>query len=82
MTKLLLVLSKDPFTTEIPDLVIDIANEAKTKGADVSLYLIEDGVTAARNHEYGQKLALSSIVASRCSQTIRVCCPEGSLTSS
>lgn len=57
MTKLLLVLSKDPFTTETPDLVIDIANEAKTRGADVSLYLIEDGVTAARNHEYGQKLA-------------------------
>jgi sulfur relay protein TusB/DsrH len=56
MTKLLLVLSKDPFTTEIPDLVIDIANEAKSKGADVSLYLIEDGVTAARKHEFGHKL--------------------------
>lgn len=57
MTSLLLILSKDPFTTETPDLVIDIANEAKTQGADVSLYLIEDGVTAARNHQFGQKLA-------------------------
>jgi sulfur relay protein TusB/DsrH len=57
MTNLLLVLSKDPFTTEIPDLVMDIAHEATAKGADVSLYLIEDGVTAARNHTFGQKLA-------------------------
>lgn len=57
MIKLLLVLSKDPFTTEIPDLVMDIAREATAKGADVSLYLIEDGVTAARNHAFGQKLA-------------------------
>lgn len=57
MTKLLLVLSKDPFTTEIPDLVIEIATEAKGKGADVSLYLIEDGVTAARNGEFGERIA-------------------------
>lgn len=57
MTKLLLVLSKDPFTTEIPDLVIEIAIEAKGKGADVSLYLIEDGVTAARNGEFGERIA-------------------------
>lgn len=57
MTNLLLVLSKDPFTTEIPDMVIDIANEAVNKGSDVSLYLIEDGVTAARKSEFGQKLA-------------------------
>lgn len=56
MTNLLLVLSKDPFTTEIPDLVIDIANEAVDKGSDVSLYLIEDGVTAARKSEFGKKL--------------------------
>ena len=57
MTKLLLVLTKDPFTTETPDLVVDVADEAKNKGADVALYLIEDGVTAAREHEFGQRIA-------------------------
>lgn len=57
MTNLLLVLSKDPFTTEIPDLVLDIGLDAKEKGNDVSLYLVEDGVTAARKSEFGNKLA-------------------------
>lgn len=56
MTGLLLVLSKDPYTTETPDLVLDIARNAKEKGSDVALYLIEDGVTAARNGEFGKKL--------------------------
>ncbi|MDO9517803.1 MAG: DsrE family protein [Methanosarcinaceae archaeon] len=56
MTKLLLVLSKDPFTTEIPELVTDIAIEAKGKGADVSLYLIEDGVTAARHGGFSERI--------------------------
>jgi len=57
MTNLLLVLSKDPYTTEIPDLVLDIGLNAKEKGNDVSIYLIEDGVTAARKSEFGNKLA-------------------------
>src|SRR5574341_2349982 len=57
MTRLLLVLSKDPYTTETPDLVLDIGLNAKEKGNDVSLYLIEDGVTAARKSEFGDKLA-------------------------
>ena len=57
MTKLLLVLSKDPYTTETPDLVLDIGLNAKEKGNDVSLYLIEDGITAARKSEFGNKLA-------------------------
>lgn len=57
MTSLLLVLTKDPFTTETPELVVGVADEAKNKGADVSLYLIEDGVTAAREHEFGQRIA-------------------------
>ncbi|MCZ7355356.1 MAG: DsrE family protein [Candidatus Methanoperedens sp.] len=56
MTSLLLVLSKDPYTTETPDLVVDIGINAKEKGNDVSLYLIEDGVTAARKSEFGKKL--------------------------
>ncbi|MBW6470686.1 MAG: DsrE family protein [Methanosarcinaceae archaeon] len=56
MTKLLLVLSKDPFTTEIPELVTDIAIEAKGKGADVSLYLIEDGVTVARHGGFSERI--------------------------
>ncbi len=56
MTELLLVLSKDPYTTEIPDLVIDIGINAKEKGNEVALYLIEDGVTAARNGVFGKKL--------------------------
>jgi sulfur relay protein TusB/DsrH len=56
MTNLLLVLSKDPFTTETPDLVLDIGRNAKEKGNEVSLYLIEDGVTAARKSEFGNKL--------------------------
>jgi sulfur relay protein TusB/DsrH len=56
MTSLLLVLSKDPYTTETPDLVLDIGINAKEKGNDVSLYLIEDGVTAARKSEFGKKL--------------------------
>ena len=56
MTTLLMVLSKDPYTTETPDLVIDIGMDAKAKGNDVSLYLIEDGVTAARKSEFGNKL--------------------------
>ena len=57
MTGLLLVLSKDPYTTETPDLVLDIGLNAKEKGNDVSIYLIEDGVTAARKSEFGNKLA-------------------------
>ncbi len=56
MTKLLMVLSKDPYTTETPDLVLDIGLNAKDKGNDVSLYLVEDGVTAARKTEFGNKL--------------------------
>jgi sulfur transfer complex TusBCD TusB component (DsrH family) len=56
MTKLLLILSKDPYTTETPDLVLDIGLNAKEKGNDVAFYLIEDGVTAARNGEFGKKL--------------------------
>ena len=56
MTNLLLVLSKDPYTTEIPNLVLDIGLKAKAKGNNVSLYLVEDGVTAARKSEFGNKL--------------------------
>ncbi len=57
MTNLLLVLSKDPYTTEIPNLVLDIGLNAKAKkGSNVSLYLVEDGVTAARKSEFGNKL--------------------------
>ncbi len=56
MKTLLMVLSKDPYTTETPDLVLDIGLDAKAKGNDVSLYLIEDGVTAARKSEFGNKL--------------------------
>jgi len=57
MSGLLLVLSRDPYTTEIPDLVLDIGMDAKGKGNDVTLYLVEDGVTAARKTEFGNKLA-------------------------
>ncbi|MCX9012479.1 MAG: DsrE family protein [Candidatus Methanoperedens sp.] len=57
MSSLLLVLSKDPYTTETPDLVLDIGLNAKGKGNDVALYLVEDGVTAARKSEFGNKLA-------------------------
>ena len=56
MSSLLMVLSKDPYTTETPDLVIDIGLNAREKGNDVTLYLIEDGVTAARKSEFGNKL--------------------------
>lgn len=56
MTNLLLVLSKDPYTTETPDLVLDIGLNAREKGNDVTLYLVEDGVTAARKSEFGNKL--------------------------
>ena len=56
MTNLLLVLSKDPYTTEIPNLVLDIGLRAKAKGSDVSLYLVADGVTAARKSAFGNKL--------------------------
>ncbi len=59
MTNLLLVLSKDPYTTEIPDLVLDIGLNAKEKGNEVALYLVEDGVTCARNGEFGKKLTAS-----------------------
>lgn len=38
MTNLLLVLSKDPYTTEIPNLVLEIGLKAKAKGNN------EDGV--------------------------------------
>lgn len=57
MTNLLLVLSKDPHTTETPDLVLDIGLDAKAKGNDVALYLVEDGITAARKSKFGDKLA-------------------------
>ncbi len=60
MTNLLMVLSKDPYTTETPDLVLDIGLNAKEKGNDVTLYLIEDGVTAARKSEFGNKLAAAN----------------------
>ncbi len=57
MTNLLLVLSKDPYTTEIPNLVLDIGLNARAKkGSNVSLYLVEDGVTAARRGEFGNRL--------------------------
>lgn len=57
MTNLLLVLSKDPYTTETPNLVLDIGLNARAKkGNNVSLYLVEDGVTAARKSEFGNKL--------------------------
>lgn len=56
MTSLLLVLSKDPYTTETPDLVLDIGLNAREKGNDVTLYLVEDGITAARKSEFGNKL--------------------------
>ncbi len=59
MTNLLLVLSKDPYTTEMPDIVLDIGLNAKEKGNDVALYLIEDGVTAARNGEFGKRLTVA-----------------------
>lgn len=61
MTSLLLVLSKDPYTTETPDLVLDIGQNAKEKGNAVALYLVEDGVTAARNGEFGKKLSLDEL---------------------
>jgi sulfur relay protein TusB/DsrH len=57
MTSLLLVLSKDPYSTEIPDLVLDIGLDAKAKGNDVCLYLIEDGVTASRSGGYSDRIA-------------------------
>ncbi len=57
MSSLLLVLSKDPYTTETPDLVLDIGLNAKEKGNEVTLYLVEDGVTAARKSDFGNKLA-------------------------
>ncbi|VVB86805.1 DsrE/DsrF-like family protein [uncultured archaeon] len=57
MTSLLLLLSKDPYTTETPDLVLDIGLNANEKGNEVTLYLVEDGVTAARKSEFGNKLA-------------------------
>ncbi len=60
MTSLLLVLSKDPYTTETPDIVLDIGINAKEKGNEVALYLIEDGVTAARNGEFGKKLTAAN----------------------
>ncbi len=41
---------------EIPNLVLDIGLKAKATGNDVSLYLVEDGVTAARKSEFGNKL--------------------------
>ncbi len=56
MTNLLLILSKDPYTTEAPDLVLDIGLNAREKGNDVALYLVEDGVTAARNGDFGKRL--------------------------
>lgn len=57
MANLLMIMSKDPYTTETPDLVLDIGLNAKEKGNDVALYLVEDGVTAARKSEFGDKLA-------------------------
>lgn len=57
MSSLLLVLSKDPYTTETPDLVLDIGLNAKEKGNEVTLYLVEDGVSSARKGEFGNKLA-------------------------
>ncbi len=56
MTNLLMVISKDPYTTEIPDLALDIGISASDKGDGVSLYLVEDGTTAARKSEFGNKL--------------------------
>ncbi len=57
MNSLLMVLSKDPFTTETPELVLNIGRNAREKGSDVSIYLVEDGVTAARDNEFGKKLS-------------------------
>jgi sulfur relay protein TusB/DsrH len=56
MAKLLMIMSKDPFTTETPDLALNVGCNAVSKGHDVSFYLVEDGVTAARDHEFGKRL--------------------------
>ncbi len=57
MVNLLMILSKDPFTTEIPNLALNIGCNVVSKGNNVSFYLVEDGVTAARDHEFGKRLA-------------------------
>src|SRR5665648_666337 len=56
LSKLLVVLSKDPYTTEIPNLALSIGLDAQSKGNEVSFYLIEDGVTAARNGGFAEKI--------------------------
>lgn len=56
MTKLLIILSKDPYTTETPDFALDIGLNAIEKGNHVALYLVEDGVTTARDSDFGKKL--------------------------
>ncbi len=56
MTDLLVIMSKDPFTTETPELALNIGCNAVSKGNNVAFYLVEDGVTAARDHEFGKRL--------------------------
>jgi sulfur relay (sulfurtransferase) complex TusBCD TusD component (DsrE family) len=55
--KFIISIVQRPYTTEIPNLVLDIGLNAKAKkGNNVSLYLVEGGVTAARKSEFGNKL--------------------------
>jgi len=48
MTNLLLVLSKDPYTTETPDLVLDIGLNAKEKAKRRLVISNRRRITAAR----------------------------------
>jgi len=49
---LLIMLSKDPYSFEEPNLALDLVSNLKEDNVDVNIFLIEDGVFIARK---GQK---------------------------
>ena len=49
MSKYLLLGSRDPFSSRDADFVFDLAVQLKSAGNEVTLYLLENGVLAARS---------------------------------
>ena len=57
MTRYLLIESRDPFESNLAGDLTDLANDLKTQGHDVTLFLVQNGVLPARKSPRSQVLA-------------------------
>lgn len=75
--KLLIFLSDSPFQNESVDIAIEISEAALTKGYDVNLFLMMDGVynpLAAQSGEPFQIIPVSEKLESLAKQGVRISC--------